>query len=600
MLPHPPFVMKFGSKFVPRVIDHDVQAFARRFVLRSPDGEPHGAGFGRTSEGQQARQGDDCRGAREAREAGDQWKTRLRQESGSGLAATIDRWVDAGLAKAKLSSAAPVTDGEFVRRVTLDLIGRIPTEDEVVTFLADKDPDKRLNWINSLLLSPGFGGHYAAVWRELMMPRDMTGVKKTRDDFSPWLAQQFNRNRGWNGIVRELLTAEGRIREHPESGFILANCENSEPMPNLMADATARLFWGVQLRCAECHDHPYAPWKQADFWGTAAFFGRLRKGYEDGKNPIGWTFTEAPFETPKGMGVVPGAEMRADLDAGAAVKVPDTGRKLAGQVIPARFLNGETPGWKDAGPYRPRFAEWATSAEHPWFARNAVNRLWAHFFGRGFVMPLDGQFEKCEASHPELLDALAKDFAASGFNLKQLIRSICMSQTYQRSCQPTPGSEADETYLSHHKPRIFRAEMLYDSLSVVLQPPGRKPGSKGGGILPANPIPELPRDEFIRAYASRVDENMGSSVNLGIPQVLELMNGKLQTALETALNRISKSNMGKNEAIESAFRIAYARSPSVEERRWVAESFTEQRDVRETSAGLLWTLLNSAEFVLNH
>ena len=134
--------------------------------------------------------------------------------------------------------------------------------------------------------------HFATIWRELMLPRD-NGMKGGRDTFIPWLADEFNANRGWDRIVAAMLTAEGKIREAPQSGFIMANCENMEPQPNLLADATGRLFWGVQLHCAECHDHPFAKWKQEDFWGTAAFFSRLRKGYADGKNPIGWTLTES-------------------------------------------------------------------------------------------------------------------------------------------------------------------------------------------------------------------------------------------------------------------------------------------------------------------
>lgn len=519
------------------------------------------------------------------------------------LATEIDRWVAAGLTKAKLSAAPVIADGEFLRRTALHLIGRVPTEEELDSFLASTEPDKRQRWVNDLLASPAYGEHFATIWHELMVPVDNALKKSARDPFTPWLAVQFNANRGWDAIVRDMLTAEGRMREVPAAGFILANSESSEPLPNLLADATARLFWGVQLRCAECHDHPYAPWKQADFWGVAAFFGRLHKGYLEGKNPVGWTLTEAIEEVPSGMGKVPGSEMRPPLDAGAAVRVPETGRKMAGQLVQARFLGGATPAWKDPGPYRPRFAEWATGAEHPWFARNAVNRLWSHFFTRGLVMPLDGQHESAEASHPELLAALTREFSASGFNVKQLIRSICASQAYQRSSRPAPGTELDETLFSHHRPRVMRAEVLYDSLSVVLQPPFRKGGGKLGAkveLARAQPISGMSRDEFVRAFATRPDENHGSTVNEGIPQLLELMNGRLLADLQAAAGRVTKAGAAQEEIIARVYRLAYTRTPSAEEQAWVKDYFASHTNPNDGCAGLLWTLLNSGEFLTNH
>ncbi|MDQ3621352.1 MAG: DUF1549 domain-containing protein, partial [Verrucomicrobiota bacterium] len=219
-------------------------------------------------------------------ELADEWR---EPRNVAAVAASIDGWVDAGLSSARVPASPAADDAQFFRRVTLDIIGRIPTYEEAVAFLESADPDKRSRWINELLASRLYGEHFATIWRELIAPND-GGVKKpARDSFSPWLTEQFNRNRGWDRIARDMLTAEGKIRETPQSGFILANSDNQEPQPNLLADATGRLFWGVQLRCAECHDHPFAPWKQADFWGTAAFFSRLRKGYTEGKNPSGLT-----------------------------------------------------------------------------------------------------------------------------------------------------------------------------------------------------------------------------------------------------------------------------------------------------------------------
>src|SRR5262245_26902473 len=243
-------------------------------------------------------------------------------------AVAIDRLLDTRLAEAGVPASPPADHAEFLRRATLDIVGRIPTFQETTDFLANDASDKRRQFIEHLLESPAYGQHFATIWNEQIVPRDNAVKKTPRDPFTPWLAEQFNRNRGWDQIVIEMLTAEGKFSDRPQAGFILANSEMSEPHPALLADATARLFWGVQLRCAECHDHPFAPWKQADFWATAAFFSRLRKGYSDGKNPAGYTLTEAPPDDVEKK--IAGVKAVPDV-AGAAIRVPETGGKLAKQ-----------------------------------------------------------------------------------------------------------------------------------------------------------------------------------------------------------------------------------------------------------------------------
>ena len=513
------------------------------------------------------------------------------------VAGAIDRWVDAALATAHVPASAQADDAEFLRRVTLDLVGRVPTLEEATTFLASADPEKRAQWVDALLTSPSYGEHFATIWRELMLPRD-NGVKGGRDEFAPWLAEQFSRNRGWDRIVTEMLTAEGKLRETPQAGFIMANSENLEPQPNLLADATGRLFWGVQLRCAECHDHPFANWKQDDFWGTAAFFSRLRKGYSEGKNPSGWTLTEA----------APGDEVNQQstktwaapgVTGPAILPIPGAG-KAAGQVVRARFLGGKESGWTDDGPFRARFAEWAASARNPWFVANGVNRLWAHFFTRGLVMPMDGFNAGYQPSHPELLAALGKEFADSGFDQKHLIRCICNSRAYQRSSRPVAGNERDDKWLSHRLVKVMRPEVLYDSLSVALQPAGRKGGAKSLTVDRAQPLRGYPRDEFVRFFGSRPDENEGSFVNQGIPQLLRLMNGPLLNAVDAVGARLAKAGGGADETVDALYLAAYARKPTDEERRVVKETLIAPTGGADPSAGLLWALLNSSEFVTNH
>ena len=510
----------------------------------------------------------------------------------------IDRLIDRGLAEAKLTSAPPASDAEFLRRVTLDITGRVPAYEETVTFLESSDPAKRRLAIDRLLDSPAYGQHFATIWNELITPRDKGSTKAVRDPFTPWLAEQFNRNRGWDAIVTELLTAAGKLRDNPQTGFIAANCENFEPQPNLLADSTARLFLGIQLRCAECHDHPFAPWKQTDFWEMAAFFSHLRKGLTSGKNPAGWTFTESPPEDEMNerfsvWHVAPG-------ESGAALVVPQTGGKLAGQVVRARFLRAPQHFAGTQPPYRPQFAEWVASRENPWFAANAANRMWAGLFGRGLVEPLDSFSADRAPAESAVLEFLARELAASGFDLKHLIRSITSSRAYRRTSQALSQNEADTDRFGRMAVKPLRPEVLYDSLSVVLYPVLPKPGAKPSTAQPLAALPKTPREEFVRAFAMRPDETVGSQVNTGVPQFLKLLNGDLLNRETPGLSRLLKGDPTPAEAIESIYLAALSRRPSAEDRLWMLEYVEGAGDRRAAYQDVLWTLLNSGEFVLNH
>src|SRR5262249_47388011 len=196
----------------------------------------------------------------------------------------IDAEVDRHPAAAKVPASPQADDADFLRRVPLDLTGRIPTYQQTVAFLDSKESDKRRKLIDELLDSPEYGEHLGTIWRNLIVGRETNPSGKGgggTDVFRPWLAEQFNNNRGWNEIVTDLLTAEGTARDNPATAFLLANAEDGRPRPNRVAGAAAALFLGVKLRCAECHNHPFAKWKPGDFWGTAAFFGKFQ--YAGGK-----------------------------------------------------------------------------------------------------------------------------------------------------------------------------------------------------------------------------------------------------------------------------------------------------------------------------
>ncbi len=519
------------------------------------------------------------------------------------VAAAIDTLIDERLASAGVSVSPAAADGEILRRVTLDLLGRIPTSAEAMAFLDDAAPDKRARQIDRLLADPAYGQHLATIWNEFIQPRDAGSTKAVRDPFTPWLGEQLNRGRGWDAIVADLLTVTGRIRDNPQTGFILANSDSFEPQPNLLADATARLFWGVQLRCAECHDHPFAPWKQTDFWGTAAFFSRLRKGYTEGKNPNGYTFTETPPDEPLSQKF---STLRAAPDvAGPAIVVPEAGGKLANQVVRARFLGGDEPSWTDNGPYRERFVAWTTSAENPWFAANTVNRLWAQLMGRGLVNPLDGFQPGNPPSHPGVLDLLTDELVASHFDVKHVFRIVCNTRAYQRTSRPLADNADDEELYSHMAVKPLRPEMLYDSLSVALFPVPPKTGSKPPPVKPQpvsglQPLPDIPRVEFVRLFGTRTGENEGSIVNSGVPQFLRLLNGSLLNQETPVLDGLLKTRPTPGEAIEALYLTVLTRRPTAAESQLMTGFIAAHDEEREAYAEILWALVNSAEFALNH
>jgi Protein of unknown function (DUF1549)/Protein of unknown function (DUF1553) len=519
------------------------------------------------------------------------------------VAAAIDREIDRRLAQVGIPASPAADDAEFLRRTYLDIAGHIPSAERAAAFLDSTEPDKRRKLIDELLGSQDFGHHLADIWRNRLAPRDPGNTKVAGvDRFGPWLAEQFNRNRGWNQIATELLTAEGEVNKNPQTSFVMAYGEESQPKPNLLAAGTAKVFLGIQLQCAECHDHPFAPWKQEDFWGVAAFFGRTRNSGIKGKP---FTLTEEPDPNP--FSVKNGGVERPEVREGGAIVIPGTGgNKGAGKVVPAKLLGGEPLKVDDTAPLRPRLAAWLTSHENKYFARAFVNRTWAQFFGRGLVQPLDNMHDDNPPSHPEVLTLLADEFVASGYDIKHLVRCICASNAYQRTSRPLPENEKDAELFSRMAVKSIAPEALYDSLTVVLG--ARKsgpPGGKPNGIKPPAAKPEVvkgppmsPRDEFIHFFRGQGDAESGEFVH-GIPQFLRRLNGEMFNSNVPLVDRLTVSGISPNRAIEALYLATLSRRPTTEECDRLAAYLAKHAKPEEGYAGVLWVLLNSGEFVLN-
>jgi ferric-dicitrate binding protein FerR (iron transport regulator) len=500
------------------------------------------------------------------------------------LAGAIDAEIDRLLAEREVQPSPPADDAEFLRRAFLDLTGRVPTYRQAVAFLGDTSADKRSRLIDSLLASRAFGEHFGTVWRHLLAPPDYTFSTKglQRDTFSPWLADQINAGRGWDAIVRDLLTAAGPVKDTPQAAFLMANADNFQPRPERIAGSVASRFWGVQLRCAECHDHPFAHWKKADFWGTAAFFDRLRfTGFKGGVVPS----------------LVEGAAPEPEKRKGKG----EPAEKQPAAVVKARFLGGAEPALPETGAIRPTFAAWATSAENPFFARATSNRLWAHFFGRGLAQPLD-DMEGGRLSHPALLQRLSRELVDAGFDLKHLARAICTSRAYQRTSRPLPGNETDRVAFSHMALKPLSPEALYDALVVTTsidktEAYQRRPG-KGKGQ--SNAEPDWPtRDEFARVFrvAGQGDE---AAPTAGIPQVLRLLNGPMLNGPSPLVERLVAEELPVAEALDRLYLSVLTRKPTAEEVEQLSAYVARRKEVREGYRGVLWVLLNSGEMAVNH
>jgi len=400
------------------------------------------------------------------------------ENDAQALAGRIDRLLAVRWRDERVQPVGRSDDAEFLRRAYLDLTGKIPPVAEVRRFLADASPNKRQVLIERLLNGPGYVTHFSRVWRELLVldPEADAGRQAALADLEKWLHQQFAANAPLDRMVRELLTlpvAEPRGRPQPDEErptprlFYLGR----EQKPDELAAGATRVFLGIRLECAQCHNHPHAKWTREHFWSQAAFFANLKAPAGDRR--------ELP---------IPGTE----------------------QKVVARFLDG-TALPRAPGDPRAALADWITARNNPFFARAAVNRLWDHFFGIGLVYPVDDMTTENEPSHPELLDELARAFVAARYDFKHLIRAVMLSDAYQlTSVEGRSAPTPDARLFSRMNVKALRPAEVFDSIIEAT--------AYRSADLPrqrARLLARFPRGE------RRLD---GQS---SIPQALALMNGEL-------------------------------------------------------------------------
>jgi hypothetical protein len=471
------------------------------------------------------------------------------------------------------------TDAEFARRSALDLCGILPDPADVVAFESDPDPDKRTRWVDRLLDRPEYADLFAMTWSAILRNTRSLGdlSKPGTFAFHDWIRQAIAENMPYDRFVAALLTAQG----DPAYNSPVVWYRHFKT-PEEQADDAAQLFLGLRIACARCHHHPADSWGQADYHGFAALFARV--GRKPGDDPV----TPRIFVLPEGLATDP----------------------LTGISFPPRVLGGSA--LIDLGPRddpRRRLADWLREPGNPYFARAVVNRYWKHFFGRGLVEPEDDLRASNPSSIPELLDALADDFVAHGYDLKRLVRTIATSRAYDRSSLPTELNARDRRNFARFYPRRLPAEVLFDAIGRVTGSPESFEGVPAG--FRAVQLPDEGFSSYFLDVFGRPKRESACACERSdepsLSQGLHLLNSEtIQRHLADDRGRAARwaSNPGPDEMkINELYRLAYSRPPTADEQSVCLAHLARRRaegKLREGFEDLVWTLINTKEFLFNH
>ena len=497
----------------------------------------------------------------------------------------IDRLVFANLRRLHILPSEPSGDQQFLRRVCLDLTGTLPPPDRVREFLASDHPEKRDELIETLLNSPEFLDYWTFRFADLFrVGKSVQGFTKYSRLYWEWIRDGIARNKPYDQMARERIAAQGY--GGPALHYYLIG--GDLPSPQDMMGEQVRVFLGRRLDCAQCHNHPYEPWSQNQFWGMTAFYGQLTRV---GDINTGTAPYNIIMDDPEGHGV---------LGKGGPIVHP----RNKTEVQPA-FLSGESAGQNGAEDPRAHLAEWMTSPDRPEFAEAIVNRIWGRFFGRGIVDPVDDFKLANPATHPDLLAALAEDFRAGGYDLRQLMRRIVRSRVYQLSSFPNASNRSDRTNYSRAHPRPLDAEVLLDAISQVTGVPerfGTKPeGTRAINLVSSDMYPSRFLDLYGRPNRQMVPQR---KVEASLGQALHLLAGSTYTGKLSGkgsrIGRMFAAGASNAELVEELYLAALSRFPTAEELSEL-EGWIEGQDLRlKAVEDLVWALIGSREFAYVH
>ena len=489
----------------------------------------------------------------------------------------IDTLVHTKLKKIRITPSDTTDDATFLRRVTLDITGLTPSAEDVRAFLADKDAKKREKKVDELLERPEFTELWVMKFAELLQIRtdNNTFQYKSALQYYDWLKDQFARNVPMDQLTQELLTAKGGTFANPAANFYKVETDVLK-----LSENVAQVFMGMRMQCAQCHNHPFDRWTMNDYYGFAAFFAQVgRKTGEDQRETVVFN---------RGNG---------------GVRHP-----VGNRDIPPKFLgmDGGTPA--EGQDRREVMAKWLASPQNPFFAKNLANLVWAHFFGKGIVEPVDDVRISNPPSNPELLDELGKRFTDSNYNFKKLVRDICASRTYQLTPKSNELNAEDTRNFAKGTIRRLRAEVLLDVINQVTVTKDKFRGLPVGSR--AVEIVDGRTTSYFLTTFGRADRGTVCSCEVkmepNLSQALHLLNGdtvnnKIQSGgLVAAMTKEGKT---PDQIIEEFYWRSLARPPTQTEQTKLATYFAEAKTPAEKSIVLndvFWAVLNSKEFIFNH
>ena len=456
--------------------------------------------------------------------------------------------------------------------MTIDIIGQLPAEQQYQDFLNDSNPDKRAAVINQLLERKEFSEIWAMKWAQLLMIKSDNQVSyKAAFQYSTWLTNKIAANTPIDQLVRELIASSGGVFEQPATNYYQVERDTLKTAEN-----TAQVFMGIRTQCAQCHNHPFDRWTMDDYYGFASFFSQIgRKTGEDYREII-------VFDRRTG----------------------EVNHPVTGKPVPPTFLGGSRPEIRDQD-RREVLAEWITSPDNPFFATSIANRVWAHFTGVGIVEPVDDIRVSNPASNPQLLKTLGEKLTSYEFDIKQLVRDICNSQTYQRTTAPNESNRLDSRNYAFARVRRVPAEMLLDCISQITESPdkfrGLPLGARAVQIADGTTSTYF-LTTFGRSPRSSVCE-CEATTDPSLSQALHLLNGnatqgKIQQGKLIA--RWLSEGLDIRSIIDKIFVRALSRLPMEQERSRLIKIVAEAGDQQAGLEDVFWAVLNSREFMFNH
>lgn len=482
----------------------------------------------------------------------------------------MQKWMKLGL------QPSPVCDDPtFLRRVTVDLCGRLPTTDETRMFLANMDTNKREQLVDRLLNSPDYPAYFALKWGSILRNSNLAGSEKAAYAFHNWIKDMLARNLPYDEFVRGIVAASGEWQDAPAINWFWQS--RDDQLHQVTAD-TAQVFLGLRLQCAKCHHHPYERFSQDDYYGLAGFFTRLGRK----------SFGEPPpyFSAPN-------------------VTIGER-HPVTGEQIEPKFLDGEVTKFGPEQDPRHALVDWMAQPENPFFAKALVNRLWGHFFGRGLVHEVDDLRETNPPSNPALLAKLSQEFIDHKFDMRYVIRQILTSRTYQLSSEPITENAGDLQNFARYYPRRFTAEVLLDAVD---QATGHK--SQFGNMSSEARAVDLPHENFGSYFLDTFDRprrvtacecERGTAATLS--QVLLLANSdELENKIasgDARIDKLFKEQKSTPQMIEDLYLATFSRYPTPQEIITAESHIMRSPDPRRGVEDVLWSLVNSREFLFNH